>query len=67
MVSAINCRRALVDESEMIITQMRTHKRSEIVRGTTCVIVPRSSNNNYSYYKYQHDLELNKMYVTNHR
>jgi hypothetical protein len=45
-VSAGYCQRALVDESGMIITQMGTHNRSEIVavHGTAYVIPPHNSN-----------------------
>jgi len=40
------CQRTLVDESEMIRSQMETHNRSEMVAmyGMLCVIPPRNHN-----------------------
>jgi hypothetical protein len=45
-ITAGYCQRAVVDEAELIITQIGMHSRSEIVSvyGAPCVIPPRNSN-----------------------
>jgi hypothetical protein len=47
-VSVGNCQRTLVYESGMIITQMETQDRSDMVaeQGASCAIPPSNSNSN---------------------